>query len=48
MTTSLILKNIDLMLAAAQANGVEMPLTTVTRELMPTDDVDHCAKRGDR
>jgi 3-hydroxyisobutyrate dehydrogenase len=36
MTTSLILKDIDLMLAAAQANGVEMPLTTITRELMRT------------
>jgi len=36
MTTRLILKDIDLMLAAAQANGVEMPLTTVTRELMRT------------
>jgi len=36
MTTRLILKDIDLMLAAAQANGVEMPLTTVARELMCT------------
>jgi 3-hydroxyisobutyrate dehydrogenase-like beta-hydroxyacid dehydrogenase len=34
MTTRLILKDIDLMLAAAKANGVEMPLTGVTRELM--------------
>lgn len=36
MTTRLILKDIDLMLAAAKANGVEMPLTAVTRELMQT------------
>ena len=34
MTTRLILKDIDLMLAAAKANGVEMPLTGATRELM--------------
>jgi 3-hydroxyisobutyrate dehydrogenase-like beta-hydroxyacid dehydrogenase len=34
MTTRLILKDIDLMLAAAQANGVEMPLTGLTRDIM--------------
>ena len=34
MTARLILKDIDLMLAAAAANGVPMPLTAVTREMM--------------
>jgi 3-hydroxyisobutyrate dehydrogenase-like beta-hydroxyacid dehydrogenase len=34
MTTHLILKDIDLMLAAAQAGGVTMPLTSVTRHVM--------------
>jgi 3-hydroxyisobutyrate dehydrogenase-like beta-hydroxyacid dehydrogenase len=34
MTTRLILKDIDLMLAAARAGGVAMPLTATTRELM--------------
>ncbi|HWH49706.1 MAG TPA: NAD(P)-dependent oxidoreductase, partial [Burkholderiales bacterium] len=33
MTPRLILKDIDLMLAAARANHVDMPLTTRTREL---------------
>ncbi len=33
MTPRLILKDIDLMLAAARANGVAMPLTSLTREL---------------
>jgi 3-hydroxyisobutyrate dehydrogenase-like beta-hydroxyacid dehydrogenase len=34
MTTRLILKDIDLMLAAAQAHEVSMPLTALTRQLM--------------
>jgi 3-hydroxyisobutyrate dehydrogenase len=34
MTTRLILKDIDLMLAAAHASAVAMPLTAATRELM--------------
>jgi 3-hydroxyisobutyrate dehydrogenase-like beta-hydroxyacid dehydrogenase len=34
MTTRLILKDIDLMLAAARANAVPMPLTAATRQLM--------------
>jgi 3-hydroxyisobutyrate dehydrogenase-like beta-hydroxyacid dehydrogenase len=34
MTARLILKDIDLMLAAARAGGVPMPLTAVTREAM--------------
>jgi 3-hydroxyisobutyrate dehydrogenase-like beta-hydroxyacid dehydrogenase len=34
MTTRLILKDIDLMLAAARANDVPMPLTATTRQLM--------------
>lgn len=34
MTTRLILKDIDLMLAAAAANNVSMPITAVTREMM--------------
>jgi 3-hydroxyisobutyrate dehydrogenase-like beta-hydroxyacid dehydrogenase len=34
MTTRLILKDIDLMLAAARANAVPMPLTAITRQLM--------------
>jgi 3-hydroxyisobutyrate dehydrogenase-like beta-hydroxyacid dehydrogenase len=33
MTPRLILKDIDLMLAAARSNNVEMPLTSLTREL---------------
>jgi 3-hydroxyisobutyrate dehydrogenase len=33
MTPRLILKDIDLMLAAARAMGVAMPLTSLTREL---------------
>jgi 3-hydroxyisobutyrate dehydrogenase len=33
MTPRLILKDIDLMLAAARANNVDMPLTSLTREL---------------
>ncbi len=34
MTTHLILKDIDLMLAAARTTGVNMPLTTATRQVM--------------
>jgi len=34
MTTRLIVKDIDLMLAAAKANDVPMPLTAVTRQIM--------------
>jgi len=34
MTARLILKDIDLMLAAARASGVPLPLTAVTREAM--------------
>jgi 3-hydroxyisobutyrate dehydrogenase-like beta-hydroxyacid dehydrogenase len=34
MTTRLILKDIDLMLAAARASAVPMPLTAATRQLM--------------
>jgi len=34
MTTRLILKDIDLMLAAAQSNDVPMPLTAMTRQIM--------------
>jgi 3-hydroxyisobutyrate dehydrogenase-like beta-hydroxyacid dehydrogenase len=34
MSTRLILKDIDLMLAAARANAVPMPLTAATRQLM--------------
>ena len=34
MTTHLILKDIDLMLAAAQAGGMKMPLTCATRQVM--------------
>jgi 3-hydroxyisobutyrate dehydrogenase-like beta-hydroxyacid dehydrogenase len=34
MTTRLILKDIDLMLAAARGNAVPMPLTAATRQLM--------------
>ena len=34
MTTRLILKDIDLMLAAARANGVQMPVTSATRQAM--------------
>jgi 3-hydroxyisobutyrate dehydrogenase-like beta-hydroxyacid dehydrogenase len=34
MTTQLLLKDIDLMLAAARANAVPMPLTAATRQLM--------------
>ncbi len=34
MTTRLILKDIDLMLAAAQASGVQMPVTSATRQVM--------------
>lgn len=34
MTTHLILKDIDLMLAVAQASGVKMPLTSATRQVM--------------
>jgi 3-hydroxyisobutyrate dehydrogenase-like beta-hydroxyacid dehydrogenase len=34
MTARLILKDIDLMLAAARASGVPMPLTAVTRDAM--------------
>jgi len=34
MTTRLILKDIDLMLAAAKVHDVSMPLTTLTRQLM--------------
>jgi 3-hydroxyisobutyrate dehydrogenase-like beta-hydroxyacid dehydrogenase len=34
MTTRLILKDIDLMLAAAQAHDMSMPLTALTRQLM--------------
>jgi 3-hydroxyisobutyrate dehydrogenase-like beta-hydroxyacid dehydrogenase len=34
MTTRLILKDIDLMLAAARSNDVPMPLTAVTRQMM--------------
>ena len=36
MTTRLFLKDVDLMLAAARTNGVPMPLTAVTRQLMQT------------
>jgi 3-hydroxyisobutyrate dehydrogenase-like beta-hydroxyacid dehydrogenase len=36
MTTRLTLKDIDLMLAAARANDVPMPLTALTRQLMQT------------
>jgi len=34
MTTRLILKDLDLMLAAARENDVPMPLTAVTRQMM--------------
>ncbi|HWQ39902.1 MAG TPA: NAD(P)-dependent oxidoreductase [Burkholderiales bacterium] len=34
MTTRLILKDLDLILAAARATGVPMPLTAVTRQMM--------------
>ena len=34
MTTHLILKDIDLMLAAARAHGVQMPVTSATRQVM--------------
>lgn len=34
MTTRLILKDIDLMLAAGRANGVQMPATSATRQAM--------------
>jgi 3-hydroxyisobutyrate dehydrogenase-like beta-hydroxyacid dehydrogenase len=34
MTTRLILKDLDLMLTAARANGVSMPLTALTRQMM--------------
>jgi len=34
MTTHLILKDIDLMLAAAHAGGVNLPLTSATRQVM--------------
>jgi len=34
MTTRLLLKDIDLMLAAARANDVPVPLTAMTRQLM--------------
>jgi 3-hydroxyisobutyrate dehydrogenase len=34
MTTRLILKDIDLIMAAARANAVPMPLTAATRQLM--------------
>jgi 3-hydroxyisobutyrate dehydrogenase-like beta-hydroxyacid dehydrogenase len=34
MTTHLILKDIDLMLAAARASGVKLPLTSATRQVM--------------
>ena len=34
MTTRLILKDLDLILAAARADGVPMPVTAVTRELI--------------
>jgi 3-hydroxyisobutyrate dehydrogenase-like beta-hydroxyacid dehydrogenase len=34
MTASLILKDIDLMLSAARRNGVTMPLTALTRQMM--------------
>jgi 3-hydroxyisobutyrate dehydrogenase-like beta-hydroxyacid dehydrogenase len=34
MTTRLIAKDLDLMLAAARSKGVKMPLTALTRELM--------------
>ncbi len=36
MTTRLILKDVDLMLATARTNGVPMPLTAATRQLMQT------------
>jgi 3-hydroxyisobutyrate dehydrogenase len=34
MTTRLILKDIDLRLAAARSNDVPMPLTAMTRQMM--------------
>jgi len=34
MTTRLILKDIDLMLAAARSNDVPMPLIAITRQMM--------------
>jgi 3-hydroxyisobutyrate dehydrogenase-like beta-hydroxyacid dehydrogenase len=36
MTTRLILKDLDLILAAAKTNGVRMPVTDVTRQLIRT------------
>jgi 3-hydroxyisobutyrate dehydrogenase len=36
MTTRLLLKDVDLMLATARATGVPMPLTAATRQLMQT------------
>jgi 3-hydroxyisobutyrate dehydrogenase-like beta-hydroxyacid dehydrogenase len=34
MTAPLVLKDLDLMLSAARAQGVPMPLTAMTRQLM--------------
>lgn len=36
MTTRLILKDLDLILAAARSTGVPMPLTAITRQMMQT------------
>jgi 3-hydroxyisobutyrate dehydrogenase-like beta-hydroxyacid dehydrogenase len=36
MTTRLLLKDVDLMLATARTTGVPMPLTAATRQLMQT------------
>jgi 3-hydroxyisobutyrate dehydrogenase-like beta-hydroxyacid dehydrogenase len=34
MTARLILKDLDLILATAETNGVQMPVTSVTRQLI--------------